>query len=86
MLLRYIPILQILLNYHIPILSPYVERVFDENVVWAGTALLINSGSICLSAPFLGNTVGAKDYAAISSHMQNPCLQLSEEHYNLIAH
>ncbi|XP_063688924.1 MFS-type transporter SLC18B1-like [Bolinopsis microptera] len=45
---------QILLNYHIPILSPYVERVFGESVVWAGTALMINSGSICLSAPFLG--------------------------------
>ena len=45
---------QILITYHMPLLSKYVEEAFNADVVWAGTALLVSTAVICLSSPFLG--------------------------------
>lgn len=48
---------QILLSYHMPLLSVYVEHEFQADVVWAGTALLVSTAVICLFSPLLGLVV-----------------------------
>ncbi|XP_063688369.1 uncharacterized protein LOC134821598 [Bolinopsis microptera] len=45
---------QILITYHMPLLSTYVKEAFDAGVVWSGTALLVSTAVICVSSPFLG--------------------------------
>ncbi|KAL5271649.1 hypothetical protein ACHWQZ_G002054 [Mnemiopsis leidyi] len=45
---------QILISYHMPLLSTYVEKAFDANVVWSGAALLVSTAVICISSPLLG--------------------------------
>ena len=45
---------QVLNTYHYPIIAIYVQDVFGEDVVWTGTALLVNDVFICLSSPLMG--------------------------------
>ena len=45
---------QILISYHMPLLSPYVDEAFDAGVVWSGAALLVSTAVICISSPLLG--------------------------------
>ena len=45
---------QILITYHMPLLSTYVLKEFNADVVWTGTALLVSTAVICISSPFLG--------------------------------
>ena len=45
---------QILISYHMPLLSPYVEEAFNAGVVWSGAALLVSTAVICISSPLLG--------------------------------
>ena len=44
----------LLLSYHTPILSVYVEEVFGEGIVWVGFALLVPSGAVGLSSIVIG--------------------------------
>ena len=37
-----------------PLLAIYVEHAFGEDVVWAGTVLLVNTMFICISSPVWG--------------------------------
>ena len=45
---------QVLNTFHYPIIAIYVEDVLGEDVVWTGSALLMNSIFICVSSPLWG--------------------------------
>ena len=45
---------QILLCYHIPLLSPYAEDAFHADVVWSGFALLIGKAPMVISSLLVG--------------------------------
>ena len=45
---------QILLFYFVPLLSIYAEEEFGKDVVWVGTALLLNTAFICVCSPVWG--------------------------------
>ena len=50
---------QILLYFHLPTLAPFAARALGEDVIWTGLALLVNTSTIIISAPPLGNNWNA---------------------------
>ncbi|XP_063682574.1 MFS-type transporter SLC18B1-like, partial [Bolinopsis microptera] len=45
---------QILMTYHMPLLSVYAEHMFGADVVWSGTVQLVSTAVVCISSPLLG--------------------------------
>ena len=45
---------QILLTYHIPLLSPHAEEAFHADVIWSGVALLIGKAPLVISSLLVG--------------------------------
>ena len=45
---------QLLDSFHLPLISPYVKETFNVDVVWSGTAMLINKAVVCIFTPFSG--------------------------------
>ena len=45
---------QILMTYHMPLLSVHAEHMFGADVVWSGTVQLVSSAVVCISSPLLG--------------------------------
>ncbi|XP_063680464.1 uncharacterized protein LOC134815805 [Bolinopsis microptera] len=45
---------QILMTYHMPLLSVYAEHTFGADVVWSGTVQLVSTAVVCIFSPLLG--------------------------------
>ena len=45
---------QILMTYHMPLLSVHAEHMFGADVVWSGTVQHVSSAVVCISSPLLG--------------------------------
>ena len=45
---------QILMTYHMPLLSVHAEHTFGADVIWSGSVQLVSTAVVCISSPLLG--------------------------------
>ena len=64
---------QIIMNYHMPLISVYAEDTFDADVVWSGTALLISTAVICCSSPLEREEVDICCYSPLKREAVDIC-------------